>query len=33
MQRRKGKDNQPVPHPFKSLVPDVKLIAMMSNLF
>lgn len=33
LQRRKGKDNQPVPHPSKSLVPDVKLIALMSNLF
>lgn len=33
MKRRKGTDNKPVPHPSKSLVPGVKLIAMMSNLF
>lgn len=33
MERRKAKNNKPVFHPSKSLVPGAELIAMMNDLF
>lgn len=33
MKRRKGKEKKPVSHPSQSLVPGVRLIALMDDLF